>query len=131
MPRELLPKAKAALERALELDATLAEAHALLGHIKACFEYDWVGGEHELKYALTLDPHSSYCLYRYAFAIRGLGHRLDEALVLARRAQDNEPRSVLVNWLPALLLFLQKQYDKSLEECLRVIEYALLRSWPS
>ena len=103
MPRELLPKAKAALERALELDPTLAEAHALLGYIEACFEYDWVGGEHELKYALTLDPHSPNCLYRYAFSIRGLGHRLDEALALARRAQDNEPRSVLFNPLPPLL----------------------------
>jgi tetratricopeptide (TPR) repeat protein len=124
MPRELLPKAKAALVRALELDTTLAEAHALLGHIQTCFEYDWVGGEHELKYALTLEPRSSYCLYRYAFSIRGLGHRLDEALALARRAQDLEPRSVLVNWLPALLLFFQKQYGKALEECLLVIECA-------
>jgi tetratricopeptide (TPR) repeat protein len=112
MPRELLPKAKAALERALELDATLAEAHALLGYIQACFEYDWVGGESQLKYALTLDPRSANCLYRYAFSMRGLSHRLDEALALARRAQDYEPRSVLVNWLPAYLLFFRSSTTK-------------------
>jgi len=54
-PREAIPKARAAAIRALELDETLAEAHASLGVIKA---YDWDGprAEKEFKRAIELNP---------------------------------------------------------------------------
>src|SRR5258706_11210201 len=44
-PREYMPKARVAAERALTLDATLAEAHVSLGSIAATFDWDWIGAE--------------------------------------------------------------------------------------
>src|SRR5215204_5799200 len=46
-PREAMPKAKAAAERALELDETLAEAHASLARVLAAYDWDWAGAEQE------------------------------------------------------------------------------------
>ena len=43
-PKEAMPKAKAAVRRAIELDETVAEAHATLGVILALYDWDWAGG---------------------------------------------------------------------------------------
>ena len=43
-----MPKAKAAVRRAIELDETVAEAHATLGVILALYDWDWAGAEREL-----------------------------------------------------------------------------------
>ncbi len=53
-----MPKAKAAVIKALELDDGLAEAHASLARIKMAFDWDWVGAEREFKRALELNPNS-------------------------------------------------------------------------
>src|ERR1700686_4536874 len=55
-PRESMPKAKAAAMKALEIDATLAETHASLAHLKSSYEWDWVGAEREFKRAIELNP---------------------------------------------------------------------------
>src|SRR4029077_14379877 len=55
------PKAKAAAERAIELDANSAEAHTSLAVFKLFYEYDWAGCEREFRRAFALNPN-------YAFA---------------------------------------------------------------
>jgi len=55
-PRTVLPDAKRALEKALELDASLPEAHAYLGSVLGFYNYDWVGAESEMKRAMELGP---------------------------------------------------------------------------
>src|SRR5262249_23181132 len=50
-PDEAFTRAKTAVTRALEIDSGLAEAHAVLGHLKYACDYDWAGAEAELKRA--------------------------------------------------------------------------------
>ncbi len=57
-PDEAFRLAKAAVARALEIDPGLAEAHAVLGHLKYVCDYDWAGAEAELKRAIELNPNS-------------------------------------------------------------------------
>jgi hypothetical protein len=49
LPRESGPKAKAEATKALEIDNSLAEAHASLGLTHMSYEWDWAGAERELK----------------------------------------------------------------------------------
>ncbi|HXY02513.1 MAG TPA: hypothetical protein VEI49_02995, partial [Terriglobales bacterium] len=62
---EFLPKAKAASLKALELDDTLAEAHAALAYV-AFFEWDWTNAEREFKRAIELNPNSALSREKYA-----------------------------------------------------------------
>src|SRR5438067_1419204 len=67
-PLEVMPKAKAAAMKAIELDDSLAEAHAWLGYVKLTFDWDWAGAEREFQRALALNEnlasaHSGYAHY--------------------------------------------------------------------
>ena len=94
-PEETIPKAEAAANRALELDATLAEAHAVLGLIKSEFEWDWAGAEREFKRAIELDPSDPTAHHWYTLQLLQLG-RLDEALAEIKRAQELDPLSLVI-----------------------------------
>ena len=56
-PIESFPKAKAAAERALQLDSTLAEAHTALAFEKFQHEWDFAAAEREYQQAINLNPH--------------------------------------------------------------------------
>jgi serine/threonine protein kinase/Tfp pilus assembly protein PilF len=58
-PSEALTKTKAAALKALELDASLPEAHVSLGNVRFIYEWDWSGAEKEYRRALELDPNSA------------------------------------------------------------------------
>lgn len=49
-------QSNAAARKALELDATLAHPHAVLGNNEMEYEWDFAGGEAEYKKAFELDP---------------------------------------------------------------------------
>ena len=53
---EFFPRAKAAANKAIEIDNTLAEAHAILGHVIFWYDWDWNAAENQYKRALELDP---------------------------------------------------------------------------
>jgi len=84
------PKALAGAERALALDANLAEAHAALGSIKTTFQWDWAGADAAYKQALALGPGNFEVLYGAALLALHLGRR-QEALALCLRAAELDP----------------------------------------
>ena len=94
-PHEAEAKARDAVLRALELDDSLAEAHATLGLISFSFAWDWPRGEAELRRAIALDP--SYASARQWLAellvARG---RFSEAVEEIRRAQECDPVSPVI-----------------------------------
>jgi adenylate cyclase len=57
-PQDAYPKATEIIRKALELDATLAEAHRTLGWLKWRYEWDWQAAEKEFNYALELSPNT-------------------------------------------------------------------------
>src|SRR6201997_951245 len=85
-PTDTLPKAKAAAEKALELDDTLAEAHAALAYA-TFFDWDWPGAEREVKRAIELNPNSALSQARDGECLRSR-LRFDESRVEGERAQE-------------------------------------------
>ncbi len=82
--------AKAAAERAITLDSTLAEAHAALAMIKAYLEHDWVGAEKAYKTALNNNPNLAVAHFHYAWFLVVEG-RLEEAFYHNRIARELDP----------------------------------------
>ena len=89
---EPLRKARAAVDRALELDPDLAEAHTALGLVRFYFEWDWAGAESEFRRALELNPGSRAVQEEYGWFLTAMG-RLDEGLAQSRRAAELDPLS--------------------------------------
>jgi TolB-like protein/Tfp pilus assembly protein PilF len=92
---EVIPKAKAAVLRALELDPGLAEAHATLGTIKTYYDWDWAGAEREYRTAIELNP-SYASAHQWLSEHLQITGRFDEALAEARQAQSLDPLSPVI-----------------------------------
>ena len=105
-------KAKEAVMKSLQIDSTLAEAHAALGYIKFRVDWDWNGAEKELKKAVELKPgyataHEWYALF---LAVR---ERLDEALKEMHKAYELDPVSSSVNTGLARIYDFRNELDKA------------------
>jgi TolB-like protein/Tfp pilus assembly protein PilF len=120
-PKETLPKARTAAIKALEIDDTLAEAHASLGLIKMYHDWDWAGAEHHYRRALELDPRSVLAHQRYGNYLAMMG-RLEESIAILKRGQELDPLSLLTSSLIGLTLYLSRQYDKSIEQHGRTLD---------
>jgi len=89
-PAEVMPQAKEAAQRALELDSNLAGAHATLGYVSLFFDWDWVRAEAEYHRALDLNPSLPDAQLGYAAYLATLGH-FDEAVSRIRQADSVDP----------------------------------------
>ena len=93
-PREALPRAKAALQRALAIDPNLAQAHATLGLLKFTCEWDWRGGEQEFRRAIELQPNYAEAHHWAGLDYMAMG-KFDRAEAEFRRAQVLDPLSLM------------------------------------
>jgi len=121
-PKEAMPKAKAAVRRALELDETVAESHATLGAILALFDWDWAGAERELKRSIELNGSSPTARDVYAFYFLRPAGRIDEAIVEVQNALALDPLSILFRVHLGFLFYLQHQYEHSIAQFRKVLE---------
>jgi adenylate cyclase len=96
-PREAFSKAKEAALKAIELDDSLAEAHASLGLVHYHYDWDWPAAEQELKRAISLNPQSAQSYTLYTHFLAGMG-RYDEAKKYGARALELDPLSVSAYW---------------------------------
>ena len=114
MPAQsVFPQAKAAAEKAVELDDTLAEAHAVLGFTIFWYDWDWAVAEKEYKRALELNPNSADAHWGYGHLLSNLG-RHSEALGEIRRALEIEPLSPIIATSEGLYLTDAGQLDDAL-----------------
>jgi adenylate cyclase len=120
-PVEVLPKAKAAAQRALGLDEGLAEAHVSLGTIHFLWDRDWAGAERELKRAIELKPSSSDAHAWYALFLTTLG-RHDEAVAESRKAQQDDPFSLWANESAGMVHFFARRYDQAIVEWRKAVD---------
>jgi TolB-like protein/DNA-binding winged helix-turn-helix (wHTH) protein len=118
---ELMPKARTAAMRALELDESLAEAHASLALIKENYDYDWPGAEKEFRLAIQLDPQYATAHQWYAESLSWQG-RFEEAFAESERARQLDPLSLIIASDYAAILYNSRQYDSSLKQCRSVLE---------
>jgi len=101
--KDCLPQAKAAAMKALEIDESLAEAHASLAFSIAFFDWDWTGAEREAKRAVALNPDSGMAHFAYAHVLSNLG-RHDEAASEGGQAIALEPVFPLFRAIGAMFL---------------------------
>ena len=113
-PLEVMPKAKAAAIRAIELDDSLAEAHASLGYVKLNFDWDWPGAEREFQRALELNPNLPRAHTGYAQYLLTL-HRTEEASEEFGRADAIDPFSGQSHVNKAYLLFNARRYQEAIQ----------------
>jgi tetratricopeptide (TPR) repeat protein len=113
-------KGKAAAEKALQLDNTLAEAHCALGFALENF-FDWAGAESELRLAIALNPSYAYAHDQYGIMLAQLG-RLDQALAENMRAAELDPLSPETHLYWAVTLVWQGNYQAAMEQCRKALD---------
>jgi adenylate cyclase len=120
-PNEAMPKARGAAEKALEIDDTLAEAHASLALVKAFYEWDWAGAEDEYKRAIELNPGYASAHHWHGWSLALIG-RLNEAILEIKQASELDPLSLEINTDLGLSFLFARQYDQAIEQFRKVIE---------
>src|SRR6202011_6163744 len=115
-PKDAFAKAKTAAMKAVQLDDTVAEAHASLGFIMVHYDFDWPGAEREFKRALELDPNYATARQWYAASYLALLGRDTEAIAEARRAQELDPLSLSINTALGRCYYYAHQYDQAIEQ---------------
>jgi len=117
---QVLPKAKAAAQKALELDDTLAEAHAALAYAKF-FDWDWLNVEREFKRAIELNPNNAFSHRRYGETLQARA-RFSEALAEGTRAQELDPLSPDIVANLGFTHLLMQHYDESIAQFRKVLD---------
>jgi len=130
-PKEVYPKAREAVQKALEIDGTLAEAHTSLAQLRFR-EWDWEGAEKESKRAIQLNPGYATAHHWYALQLMYMA-RFDEAIAEMKKAQESDPLSLVISRNAALVFYFGRDYDRALEELKKTLEmdpsFSLTRAW--
>jgi len=117
---QAIPKAKINAKKALGIDDTLAEAHAVLA-MSYHGDWEWAAAEREFQRALELDPNNSRTHVLYGLHLDGLG-KLDQALVHYQRAVELDPLNM--NALDNLAgeYVSSKKFDQAIEQTKKNLE---------
>jgi TolB-like protein/Tfp pilus assembly protein PilF len=113
-PREVVPLALAAAQRALAIDDRLSEAHAVLGHAALNFDWDWPAAEAHLQRALSLKPNNPTAHQFYSMGLASVG-RMTEALAELEIARELEPTSVIIRANIGFTLYRARRYEEAVE----------------
>jgi tetratricopeptide (TPR) repeat protein len=121
-PHDCYPKAKAAAQRALEIDPSLAEAHTALA--SALMDYDWnlVESNREFERAIELNRNYASAHHWYARENLTIMGQYDRALSEIRRAQELDPLSLIINANYGKAYFNARRYDEAIQQLKRTIE---------
>lgn len=118
---ETFQKAKVALTKALQIDSSLAEAHASLGMVTMLDDLDWSASEREYTLAIELDPNYATSHHWFAEWLSCKG-RHDDALYEISLAGELDPVSLAIMKDKATILYYARKYDAAVEQCMRVLE---------
>ena len=121
--QEAMPKAEAAAAKAVELDNTLGLAHAVLGNVQRMFHLNWVEAEKEYELAIKLDLNAARAYEGYA-SLMSVMQRHDEAIALARRAQQVDPRSAGPRYTLGRMLVYARRYEEAEQQFMAALEIA-------
>ena len=116
-PNDSYPKSNAAARKALELDASLAHPHAVLGSSDMEHDWDFAAGEAEYRKAFELDPNDATAHQWYAQDIAWIGGREQEAVAEIDRAHQLDPASQIITMQVGGVDVIVRQYDKAIGTC--------------
>jgi TolB-like protein/Tfp pilus assembly protein PilF len=121
LPKDAFPKAKAAALKALELDNSLAEAHAAVGFVLFYWDWDWPAAEKELLQAIDLKQSYVVAHHWYAEYLSAMG-RHEQAVAEIKIAQELDPVSPLMLAIGGEVCNHAGRYDEAIEQCLKALE---------
>jgi serine/threonine-protein kinase len=118
-PQDVMPQARAAAQKAVELDDSLAEGHVSLASAKMFYDFDWTAAEREFRRAIELNPgladaHDGLALFLMA------NERHEEASAEIEKARQLDPLSPIILGDAAWVYYGARRYDRAL---------ALARQW--
>jgi serine/threonine-protein kinase len=120
-PSEGFAIARAAAERALEIDDQLAEAHTSMGFLRTFHEWNWSGAEESYRRALAINPgYATAHQWHAEFLVTQA--RFDEALTEARRAHTLDPLAFILGTTVGDVLFFSRRYDEAIAQLRATVE---------
>ena len=121
LPRDAFPKAKAAAERALEIDSTLPEALSTLAYVRFIYDWDFEGSDRDFKRALELNPNYATARFWHGECLIYRG-RFEEGIAEIKRAQELDPLSPVFGANLGWAYHMARQYDRAIEQIQKVLE---------
>jgi serine/threonine-protein kinase len=121
-PGEAAPPARAAAQKALEIDPSLADAHAALATTLAGYDWNWAEAEREFKRAIELNPNVADIHYRYGLIYLLPTGRMEEAIREIKRALELEPLSIAMNANLAGAYMYARQNDLALAQARKTLD---------
>jgi serine/threonine-protein kinase len=118
---EVFPKAKAEAQRALAIDAGLAEAHTSSGLLAAFYDWDWPAAERHFTRALSLNPRYSQARRWYALYLC-VRERFAEAIRESQLGLELEPLSPVANFQTGQVLYHVGRMTEAIEQLTKAVE---------
>ena len=120
-PGQVVPRARKNLRKALDLDASNANAILVKGWIEMTYDWGWETARGSLLLATELAPSQSntHEIYAYLLACRG---DFEEALVEARRAERLDPLSPMAGQQVGMILYLAQRYEEAIAQLEKTID---------
>jgi serine/threonine protein kinase/tetratricopeptide (TPR) repeat protein len=122
-PREVMPKAKAAAEKAVELDDAFGDAHANFAYVHFFYDYNFPAAEKEFRRAIELSPNDVYAHSMFGWLLVAT-KRFDESIAEHERARSLDPFSGEANFLSGQSLYFARRYDQAIEQLRNTIDLA-------
>ena len=119
--RDLYPKAKSAVHKALEIDSRLAEAHISLASLLLQNEWDWVNSGNEFKLGIELNPNYATGHHWYSEWLLFKG-KPEDALKEISLAVELDPVSQAIVKDKGMTFYYMRQYDNAIAEGLKALE---------
>jgi len=116
-----ISRAKAAAEKALEIDGALVEARASLAYSLTLYGHDWLCAEAEFKRAIELDRNYATAHQWYSILLTVMG-RHESAVAEASRARELDPLSPIINSGLGIRYYYARRYDAAIEQCRRMLD---------
>ncbi len=120
-PRENMPKARAAADRALEIDPSLAEAHASRAMVTYRYEWDFPEAEREFRVAIELSPGYAAAHQWYGECLTAT-ERFEESVAELHRTLELDPLSPISNAVLAGMHFFARRYDLAIEQSAKSLD---------
>ena len=120
-PLIVFPKGKAAAQKAIELNDTLAEAHASMVLVNIYWDWDWAAVERSYEKAQRLNP--NYPTLHHWFSIYSCARsRFEKAEEEIRLAQELDPLSLIINTHVGWVLYFARRYDEAIRQYRKTLE---------
>jgi tetratricopeptide (TPR) repeat protein len=120
-PNDVMPKAREAARKAVEIDDSISESHVEMGSVDDFYDFDFAEGEREFKRAVELGPNYAPAHEFYSWHLAELG-KLDEAVAEGRRAEQLDPVSYEISSLTGWWLYLSRRNDDAIAQFHKCLE---------